>query len=192
MQSNIFLSYLPLIFIQFFTFCNQHLFRDLKLYTATVECLISNLVNKSTLQISSSCSVLFVQSRFCNWLHMHRCTDACRLEKAFFYSEFTKSPKYTHSCQTIVLPLGKKYLQILNEISQLHSVNFQILSLCLTWLVYVYSLIVLRFERKYSLPSVPTRGHGLVLLTFWSLIFIFENLSFVNLGQQSWWFKLKE
>lgn len=38
------------------------------------------------------------------------------------------------------------------------------------------------------LPSVPTRGHGLVLLLFWTLAFIGENLTFVNLKQDDWWF----
>lgn len=46
-------------------------------------------------------------------------------------------------------------------------------------------------ERRYLLPSVPTRGHGLILLVFWTLIFVAENLSFLNLGKNEWWFQLK-
>lgn len=46
-------------------------------------------------------------------------------------------------------------------------------------------------ERNYMLPSVPTRGHGLILLIFWTLAFAFENLSFVNFGQKKWWFHLE-
>lgn len=45
-------------------------------------------------------------------------------------------------------------------------------------------------ERYYLLPSVPTRGHGLVLLIFWSLVFIVENLSFINMRHEDWWFHL--
>lgn len=47
----------------------------------------------------------------------------------------------------------------------------------------------MRKERYYLLPSVPTRGHGLVLLLFWTLAFIGENLTFVNMKQDDWWFK---
>ncbi|KAF2900621.1 hypothetical protein ILUMI_05560 [Ignelater luminosus] len=69
--------------------------------------------------------------------------------------------------------------------------GYMIVSLVLTTITYPYSLLVLNCERKYLLPSIPTRGHGLVLLTFWSLIFISENLAFVNLGQKQWWFQLR-
>lgn len=69
--------------------------------------------------------------------------------------------------------------------------GYMITSLVLTIIAYLYSIYVIRIERHYLLPSVPSRGHGIVLLIFWSLIFIFENLSFLNLGQNQWWFKLK-
>lgn len=36
-------------------------------------------------------------------------------------------------------------------------------------------------------PSVPTRGHGLVLLTFWTLVFVNENVSIMNLKKEEWW-----
>lgn len=57
--------------------------------------------------------------------------------------------------------------------------------------MYPYSICIINVERKYLLPSVPTRGHGLILLVFWTLIFISENLAFLNLGQKEWWFQLK-
>lgn len=37
---------------------------------------------------------------------------------------------------------------------------------------------------------MPTRGHGLVLLIFWTMILINENLSFVNMRHEDWWFNL--
>lgn len=58
--------------------------------------------------------------------------------------------------------------------------------------MYPYSICIINVERKYLLPSVPTRGHGLILLVFWTLIFISENLAFLNLGQKEWWFQLKK
>ncbi|XP_044763694.1 ATP-binding cassette sub-family B member 6 [Coccinella septempunctata] len=68
---------------------------------------------------------------------------------------------------------------------------YMIVSLVLTLLVFPYSLWILRVERHYMLPSIPTRGHGIVLLLFWTMVFVAENLSFLNLGKESWWFKLK-
>lgn len=66
--------------------------------------------------------------------------------------------------------------------------NLQILAASLTAISLLYSILLLIKERYYLLPSVPTRGHGLVLLLFWSLVFIGENLAFINLKREDWWF----
>lgn len=42
-------------------------------------------------------------------------------------------------------------------------------------------------ERQYLLPSVQPTGHGLVLLVFWALVFINENVSIMNLNKEHWW-----
>lgn len=52
------------------------------------------------------------------------------------------------------------------------------------------SLRIVFLERNYLLPTVPTRGHGVVLLIFWTLVFVSENLSFLNLRNEAWWFDL--
>ncbi|KAJ8956256.1 hypothetical protein NQ318_014990 [Aromia moschata] len=70
--------------------------------------------------------------------------------------------------------------------------GYMIVSLVLTLFAYPFSVWIVRVERHYLLPSVPTRGHGIILLVFWTLIFISENLAFLNLGQNHWWFKLKD
>lgn len=57
----------------------------------------------------------------------------------------------------------------------------------LTCLSFAFSTWLVLKERYYLLPSVPARGHGLVLLTFWSLVFINENLSVMNLKKEDWW-----
>ncbi|CAG9770126.1 unnamed protein product [Ceutorhynchus assimilis] len=69
--------------------------------------------------------------------------------------------------------------------------GYMITSLTLTVFYYIYSLWIIRVERHYLLPSVPTRGHGIVLLIFWMLIFVSQNLAFLNLNQKDWWFKLE-
>ncbi|KAG4075106.1 hypothetical protein HA402_013501 [Bradysia odoriphaga] len=66
--------------------------------------------------------------------------------------------------------------------------GFMILAVALTCFAYPFSICLLVKERNYLLPSTPTRGHGLVLLIFWSLVFIVENLSFINMRHEDWWF----
>lgn len=68
--------------------------------------------------------------------------------------------------------------------------GFMIVSMCITLFMYPYSILLLIKERYYQLPSVPARGHGLVLLGFWTLVFIAENAVFVNLNYDKSWFHL--
>lgn len=66
----------------------------------------------------------------------------------------------------------------------------QILAVGLTVTAFLFSICLIVKERYYLLPTVPSRGHGVVLLVFWTLIFINENLSFVNMRHEDWWFHL--
>uniref|UniRef100_A0A1Q3FI81 ATP-binding cassette sub-family B member 6 n=2 Tax=Culex tarsalis TaxID=7177 RepID=A0A1Q3FI81_CULTA len=68
--------------------------------------------------------------------------------------------------------------------------GFMIVSLAVTLFMYPYSIVLLVKERYYLLPSLPTRGHGLVLLLFWTLLFIAQNVVFVNLNYEKAWFHL--
>ncbi|KAK2576197.1 hypothetical protein KPH14_008402 [Odynerus spinipes] len=68
--------------------------------------------------------------------------------------------------------------------------GYMILTTVMTVIIYPYSVHILRVERHKLLPSVPPRGHGLVLLGFWTLAFVAENLVFVNIGKLEWWFHL--
>lgn len=68
--------------------------------------------------------------------------------------------------------------------------SFQILASTLTCFSLLFSIVLVAKERYYALPSVPTRGHGLILLVFWTLIFINENLSIMNLKKEDWWFHI--
>ncbi|KAL7297876.1 hypothetical protein TKK_0008899 [Trichogramma kaykai] len=70
-----------------------------------------------------------------------------------------------------------------------HLYGYMVFSSILTIFVYPYSFIILRVERHKLLPSVPPQGHGIVLLGFWTLAFIAENLAFLNLKNEDWWFK---
>jgi len=57
-------------------------------------------------------------------------------------------------------------------------------------LVFPLSAKLVLMERKSLLPSMPARGHGLILLIFWILIFIAENLAFITIKRDDWWIKL--
>ncbi|XP_046805510.1 ATP-binding cassette sub-family B member 6 [Lucilia cuprina] len=69
--------------------------------------------------------------------------------------------------------------------------GYMILSTVLICVSYPFSICLVHKERHFQLPSVPTRGHGLVLLLFWTLAFINESLAFINLRHEDWWFNLK-
>ncbi|KAH8382638.1 hypothetical protein KR009_004511 [Drosophila setifemur] len=69
--------------------------------------------------------------------------------------------------------------------------GYMIFSTVMVWVAYPFSVCLIFKERYYQLPSVPTRGHGLILLLFWTLAFINESLAFINLRHEDWWFHLK-
>ncbi|GAU99217.1 hypothetical protein RvY_10249 [Ramazzottius varieornatus] len=63
---------------------------------------------------------------------------------------------------------------------------------CITYIVaLLVSIFLVVLERNFMLPTIPTRGHGLVILTFWALVLIFENLSLFGLQSRLWWWKLE-
>lgn len=68
--------------------------------------------------------------------------------------------------------------------------GYMILTTVLTVIVYPYSVYILKVERHKLLPTAQPRGHGIVLLGFWTLAFVAENLAFVNIGKLEWWFHL--
>ncbi|XP_055303857.1 ATP-binding cassette sub-family B member 6 [Sitodiplosis mosellana] len=68
-----------------------------------------------------------------------------------------------------------------------HLYGYTILASSLTCISFLFSIWLVLKERFYLLPSVPTRGHGLVLLIFWTLVFVNENISVMNLKKEQWW-----
>nr|CAD7427800.1 unnamed protein product [Timema monikensis] len=68
--------------------------------------------------------------------------------------------------------------------------NSKIMSMLYALAVFPFSILLIIVERHYLLPSIPTRGHGLLLLLFWALLLTTENLAFLNLRKEDWWFHL--
>lgn len=56
--------------------------------------------------------------------------------------------------------------------------------------VFPLSAKLVLMERNSLLPSMPARGHGLVLLIFWILIFTANNLTFITVKKEDWWLQL--
>ncbi|CAG9561870.1 unnamed protein product [Danaus chrysippus] len=73
-----------------------------------------------------------------------------------------------------------------------HIYGYMILALVVNIVIFPLSAYLAVIERRFLLPSVLPRGHGFVLLVFWAMIFISENLSFLNLNKDGWWWHLKD
>jgi len=69
--------------------------------------------------------------------------------------------------------------------------GYMILSLLQAVIVWPMVCILILWERKYMLPTPPSRGHGIILLIFWTGLFALENLMFLNLKDPDWFFQLK-
>ena len=66
--------------------------------------------------------------------------------------------------------------------------GYQILTMLASFVImWPLSLILVFLERRRQLPSVPSRGHGLILLLFWTLAFASENLAFISWQNPEWW-----
>ncbi|CRL01945.1 CLUMA_CG015208, isoform A [Clunio marinus] len=69
--------------------------------------------------------------------------------------------------------------------------GYMIMYTVLTIFSYLFATCLIWKERHYQLPSVPSRGHGIVLLTFFTFIFVAQNLALVNINSNDWWFNMQ-
>ncbi|XP_066149342.1 ATP-binding cassette sub-family B member 6 isoform X2 [Euwallacea fornicatus] len=109
-------------------------------------------------------------------------------------NHLTKSKLYIlQMLLTIFIPVldGIRFILSVTIFENSAIYGYMVTTLVLTVFSFMYSLWVIRVERHYLLPSVPTRGHGVVLLLFWTLVFVCENLIFLNLNKKNWWFQLQ-
>ena len=67
--------------------------------------------------------------------------------------------------------------------------GYEILTFVSSIVVWSLSLVLILFERHYQLPAVPPKGHGLVLLMFWTLAFTAQNLAFISWFSPEWWWR---
>ncbi|KAK2158020.1 hypothetical protein NP493_1828g00001 [Ridgeia piscesae] len=64
---------------------------------------------------------------------------------------------------------------------------YQILVAAFMAVAWPMAAIVTSLERRRMLPSIPTRGHGLVLLLFVTIAFAAENIAFLSWYSSLWW-----
>ncbi|KAL3311727.1 Homocysteine S-methyltransferase 1 [Cichlidogyrus casuarinus] len=57
---------------------------------------------------------------------------------------------------------------------------------------WIFILVTLITEHKTSLPSTPSRGHGLILLLCWLGNFVLINLPLISIESPSWWWRLNK
>lgn len=67
----------------------------------------------------------------------------------------------------------------------------KILYTAFTVLAYCFAICLINKERHYQLPSTPANGHGIILLLFFTLNFISQNVVLFNINSNDWWFVMK-
>lgn len=69
--------------------------------------------------------------------------------------------------------------------------GYMLLSLLQALVAWPLVCVLIIRERIYMLPAPPARGHGVILLLYWTAAFVFENLAVLNVYSEDWFFKLK-
>ncbi|XP_074659669.1 ATP-binding cassette sub-family B member 6-like isoform X2 [Tubulanus polymorphus] len=85
-------------------------------------------------------------------------------------------------------------VRVIMDVSELHAgtvYGFEIARACLRTAAWTVSICLVFKERRWLLPTIPTRGHGLVLLVFWGAAFLSENVAFVSWNSDLWWWDIK-
>ena len=73
-----------------------------------------------------------------------------------------------------------------------HIAGYQIIGAVLQSIAWILSITLICLERKRLLPSIPTRGHGLVLLLLWTFAFGLENVVLISWRSSLWWWTDRE
>ena len=67
--------------------------------------------------------------------------------------------------------------------------GYEILYLVSSLVTWPMVLLVLVVERCYQLPTSPSYGHGIVPLMTWFGAFMAENLAFLSMDTEEWWYE---
>jgi ATP-binding cassette subfamily B (MDR/TAP) protein 6 len=69
--------------------------------------------------------------------------------------------------------------------------GYMILTLLQAIISWPMVITLIIWERKYMLPTPPSRGHGIILLLFWTGVFALQNLMILNIQNPQWFFEFK-
>lgn len=127
----------------------------------------------------------------------------CGIIQHFMYSRYSTrvDPKLIPSSHAFRLQISLTLLMIIEAVTHMILQNidlydkvlygYHVLAACAFTAAYLVTLRLIFLERSRVLPSIPTRGHGLLLILFWGLAFVRENLAFVSWFSSGWWWSLK-
>jgi len=57
---------------------------------------------------------------------------------------------------------------------------------------WILAAVLVHLECHWMLPSIPTRGHGLVLLILVTVSFVFETLALLSWFSPLWWWTVRK
>lgn len=127
----------------------------------------------------------------------------CGIMQCIMYSRYATKvdKKLIHQSWSIYLQVTFSLLMVIEAVVHMILQNvelydkvlygYQVMACCAYVMAYMTSLWLIFLERNNVLPSIPSRGHGILLLLFWSLALIRENLAFVSWWSPEWWWRLK-
>ncbi|XP_062865489.1 ATP-binding cassette sub-family B member 6 [Trichomycterus rosablanca] len=92
---------------------------------------------------------------------------------------------------TALLVLQALVWMVLRLASDAQVPGYVVLYGCLYALGWAWALGLLRVERKRVLVRDRTRGHSAVLLLYWTIAFVAENLALVSWASPKWWWGLE-
>lgn len=81
-------------------------------------------------------------------------------------------------------------ISLLAAIGDKEVFGYMELSTCFFIASYLLSAFIIHMERSWTFLSRHSRGHGAIILMFWSLAFLHENLAFVSWESPHWWWDL--
>ncbi|ELU17804.1 hypothetical protein CAPTEDRAFT_194933, partial [Capitella teleta] len=87
-----------------------------------------------------------------------------------------------------MLAISRLILQY-NTIEPKSLYGYEVLLTVATVATYPVAVCIILLERRRQLPSVPTWGHGLVLLAFWTVVLLVEALALTSWFSPLWWWK---
>lgn len=158
--------------------------------TEFTEVWVDNGINSCFLDtVTSSLLFLFVFVFGCVQCSMYR-KYASKIEQKYVT---TNLGSVLQIFLTVILVMESLSHIVTTDLMKIRGgvVGSDLLTFLCRFIAWSSTLKILSLERKALLPMLPPRRHGLVLLVFWTLAFLWENFAFISWWSHSWWWYLK-